>query len=198
MYGGTISQVKRTTKRKNSRQEWTLFVLVGNRSYRSLLENLRSHCVIKHSQVCAAVDYLDSGRADPVAAHEVISNLNAEYRPNLDPERIVDPYVAGLFSADGSVGLYRKPNRPGYAMCSSISKSSCVGVLELIRDKYELGFVTKGVLRFTKASTERLLRIVQPHLHGQKLPQVTLALDYLDGRGDQHEVEGKLKKMKKT
>jgi hypothetical protein len=98
----------------------------------------------------------------------------------IDPFKLSDPYVTGLFMAEGTVGLYK--SHDWFDLHSGITQRSCRRLLYAIKEKIGLGgHIDCKQLHFGPKDSVALFRRMLPYLPAcQKRPQVELALHLQD------------------
>lgn len=175
MYGGNLYL---TSKRHgNSRDSWSL-IISSTEEAKKILEDLHVHCALKKEQVDLALSYL-ADRSDPEEVYLKFQKMKCEYgNAIIHQDRITDAYIAGLFMADGSVGIYTRGDGLGVFITSCIAKKQCPPLLVAIQKYLEFGRVVKrGVIEFSQNNTLALLERLRDYVHGQKRPQINLVLD---------------------
>lgn len=185
-YGGIIRL--KTLDSKARRAAWTL-TFSSMSSAMALLEDLEKFTVVKTEQVSRIINYLRSGKSDPIGDGSDLKKLKQEYaKVAIDAERITVPYIAGFFMADGcvSVGTEKMPSgtvRP--KLQARIRKRSCPQLLAAIRGVIGYGVTTDLGTLFVASGLqgERLLGSMLPHLAGSKRQQAELALAIEKGPG---------------
>lgn len=130
---------------------------------------------IKYAQLARALLHLldrsDSGRA---AKADVARFRNTAATP-VQESALTLPYLAGLFMAEGSVGIY------GRLWRLMITQKSCLALLEKLcqsmPDLLNDAVVAYGSLKITKRSSVcAVLKAIRPYIFGQKADQVDLIL----------------------
>jgi hypothetical protein len=175
-WGGRL-QKKESPKKATHRQAWKLSISKKRDVLRILLV-LQSNCIVKLAQVKDSIAFLEHGtQADAELYASRIHELKKQYHEvGIDPVRLTDAYIAGLFAADGSVGVYKR-----HQVKVSITQSGCPRLLQQIRANICAGSVSKqGRLTFQcRPECRAFLDRISPFLSGQKAPQVELVRDLL-------------------
>lgn len=214
-YGGTITESQRVVKR---RRYWQLNIRRQEDVVKILLD-LKKHCVIKNRQAEAALDYLLEGRDRHKYYAEKLLGLKKAYSSIVpDASRFCAPYLAGIFAAEGSVGLYQRKDRPngnGLKLTALLPQHCCPAFIHAVKNHLGYGSVVservgKTALHLSALQCRQFFALISPFLIGQKAPQVKLALEIQakvppsggfkrssSHQFDAKEIEEKMKKMKK-
>lgn len=202
-YGGSITKLP---LHEHRRDRYNLQIQSEDALLR-VLPDLKRNCVIKAAQLEIAEKYLSGGRKDAeefsVALRDAKVKTSTMDVSSL-AERLTDPYLAGFFSAEGSIGIY--PN----GKCSTILETtmgqpSCPSILRAIKSKFGVGCISKaGVLKIRGRDGAAFLNVIYPLLQGQKKDQVEIGLRYLELTQSQrykkkrpHSVEEEVQNMAK-
>jgi hypothetical protein len=193
----------------NRRQSWKLcFSSFSESKY--VLELLQPYVILKRDQVAKALEYLDCSKENPQHHYEYMRDRKRDYQNvEIDTLRICNAYLAGLFAADGSVGIYRAKH--GYcAVYVQIVKKGCVQLLHAIRDKMGYGSVSQGRWALSGGQTVNFIEGIDRYLVGQKKAQTDMVVRFQKTRGSQSKkrtveelaemdkIMNDLKRMKKT
>lgn len=167
------------------RKQWELNIQSTGGVTR-VVNALLPRCIIKRPQLQAAAEYLTGGCVDMSVAPFLKALKTGHHDVEIDPERITIPYVAGLFAAEGTVGLYAVKRSKGYRLKSTIAQNSCIPLLHAIKKKMGIRCtVHSGYLAFGPRATFELLSQIQPYLpRCQKRRQVRIVLDWYNDRTD--------------
>lgn len=149
-------------------------------SVEDILLLISKHGIVKKPQADLALEYLAKDRANPKYYSEILSFAKSCVKSvDIDPSRLTTPYLAGLFAAEGTVGLHRNKDRP-YLLESGIAQASCPRLLHAIRERLGYGSVTHGQIRFSVKATGNFLDSIQPFIRkSQKNRQVKVVQKYL-------------------
>lgn len=169
--GGTI-QHRRPAVGK-IRRTWFLQVVVKTH-VETLLRIVADHGIIKRPQAIAALHYMHHGDETLNRTARVLQAAKKRYAEvDIDPARVTEPYITGLFVADGYMGMARD------ALRAAIIKRSCPGILIAIQAKLGYGHINQGQLKFGCNQVARLAQILLQFMQScQKQPQVQLALQF--------------------
>lgn len=208
-FGGAIRCLK---KRAGARMPWVLD-LTNNADVGPVLRTMSLHGIIKRPQADVGLDYM----AHTMTGAEckfALTELKTGYRDvRIDQDRITLPYLAGLFAAEGCVGMY-KHKKGFYAIEASISQESCPRLLEAITAKLGFGSISGGKVRMSHNKALEFLGLIRPHMKkSQKKKQVKLVLNHYrlrptrwehgqyrteEDKRKTEEIAHQLKKLKKT
>lgn len=173
---------KRTEATRTARSTWVFQAYVS--SVQEVLSVVAEYGIIKKPQADIAREYSAGERAMPeYYARKILDAREDVKSVPIDIDRLTMPYLAGLFAADGSVGIHRTPDRGcGYRLVSSIRQTSCPGILHAIKKKLGYGSVTKsGELKFAPKASAKFLESIQPFVKkSQKRRQIKLAQKYIE------------------
>lgn len=173
LYGGTMLKSRDATSARRS--TWMLTFSVEG-TERLLEDVIARHGIAKRLEAESAIAYLRSGRVDAQTTHDFLVAAKKDRQDiHIDPARITPAYLAGLFTADGTVTLNR-----GLPFVN-IAAKRCIKLLRAIRDKLGYGtvYADAGWIGFHSAVAVQFLEHIRPHLPNcQKLPQVRLTLEY--------------------
>lgn len=202
-FGGSISLSVPGTETK--RPAWKLRIRKKS-EVPEILGAIASHGVVKGPQAVVALDYLSNGRNDPQITRDkldALKTMGAYANVEIHRNKITVPYLAGLFAAEGSVFMAQASDG-NYTLRTCIAQSSCIPLLEAIREKLGSGCVGSGVLQLSCAQAIPFLQAIQPYLKdSQKKRQVHLALKFhankttTQGRRRTEAEQKKLKKIAK-
>lgn len=186
-YGGEITS--RPGRKENWRRHWELHINAGAEK---ILEDLAEFAISKRAQAQIALEY-----------HRYVGSrkeIAGEYRERMAKKktssdfvvlinRMTPAYMAGLFAADGTVGLYASGDK-SWRVISNL-RSRKMQLLHAYLMMVGEGYTRKGILHFGPAATTKLYSIIGPHLIGAKVPQFQRALQY-------RELQSKMKNKKRT
>ncbi len=180
-YGGYLrcDNPKKTTHRPS----WRLYVGTLQTAPK-LLGVITRYGITKARQASRALEYMTAEKrrpGDANALYELLKRAKSEYADAvIDPSKITIPYIAGLFSADGSIGTGRK--RDKFEVIASIRQKSCPRLLHAIRDALGFGHVNKcGQLTFSGQQARKLAMLVRPYMDAsQKAAQIDALMKYDD------------------
>ena len=169
---------------KSVRPEWTLSIQSRPDVLR-IMEDMLPHTIVKHRELVIAIESL-SGRSPRSALDDavIISDLKKQHSSvEVDPTKICSPYVAGLFAAEGSVGLYETKlpaPRPSYFLVSGfISQPGCPQLLDAIATHFGFGRVSmRRKYMLGGLQMVRFLDRILPFLIGQKTEQARLVVEF--------------------
>ena len=179
LYGGSIYASSRKLK-STHRPRWSLYIGATVDVMR-LLRDLATTCVVKLPQVEEALRYMDSDRQSPKDCRLRLSQLkSATNDVTIDASRLTDPYLAGLFASEGTVGIYKLSNGgKTFVMTVNIAQGGCIPLLVAIKSVLGCGsHPTNGHLYLSARIAEQFLLRIQPFVIGQKVPQIKLALEF--------------------
>lgn len=176
LYGGTI--MKRE-QRDDRRQMWYLHVRKYEEVIR-LLSDIQAHLIIKASQAETAWQYMLDDRKESSECFDKLSSLKNDYRGvSIAIDKLTDPYLAGLFAAEGCIMILTSGAGRSYRLRVTITQSGCPRILQSIRDRCIAGNVTtNGELHFSGESAAKFLHRISPYLVGQKVPQLLIAIEF--------------------
>lgn len=178
IFGGSLAMTR--TRTETRRDQWCL--RLPAEGARRLLSIVARHGVVKDRQARVVLDYYD-GRGDLKSLACALFELKATYQDvNIDHKKLTAPALAGLFSAEGSVGMYKQ--KRGHELRATIGQSSCKQLLRAIVEVLGYGSVSGCVAMFCCAQAVRFLRHILPYLPRscQKYDQVILALSFTETR----------------
>ncbi len=161
-----------------ARKCWVLRFLRANESM-ALIRDIATFGALKSKQARRAVDYFDQGKNDAPKLFEELRLDKKNYSTiDIEPSKITEAYIAGLFAAEGSLGM-NKASDGGYVLQTTITQYGCGRLLEAIRDKIGFGSICSGPsLRFSTAQSLTFFKTISPFLIGQKARQVQLVEEY--------------------
>lgn len=123
--------------------------------------------------------YEKNGRENNQWFYEFLRDAKKRYHQvRIDESRLTLPYIAGLFAAEGSAGIYARHGGKLHSLAATITQIGCERLMHAIRDKIGFGSVHKGRLHFACKAAARFLRKIRPYLIGQKREQVKVALRF--------------------
>lgn len=164
------------------KHKWTIF---GENAWQ-FLNMLATHGIIKAPQAKLIADeqstqvrhlFLDLKRMKHIEAYQALE---------IDPKRVTWPYVAGLFLAEGCVGVYAQKNTV-FRFMLVISQRASPKLLHEIRKLFgNRGNVTEEQFRVEKDEAIMFIRAIYPYLHGVKKPQCEKALQCWDLMHDEN------------
>lgn len=174
-FGGAIS--KQEPRSDQQRIPWVLDI--GDRLEKlMLLEIVAKHGVMKRSRALIGLQLLrkELGGPDAQAAirKEREDTLFLSPDPSKFPSMLSAAYLAGLFTAEGGVGLACATSVGLYV---DISQKSCPEFLMVLASVLG-GSATDSTWRSATEDGLRFLRDIRPYLDGQKTPQVDLTFEF--------------------
>lgn len=175
--GGSIHQ---TTPAKRARETWRTiwrYTLTSTAGVVSVLRAWVRFGHIKRQQAVIALAYLEEGRVDVYGTRFALSGAKHLYQNVVvEPSSLTDAYVGGLFVADGCASLRAARTRgkiSNYRIDISISKPLCLPIMHALKTFYGFGSVsTRKQWHARGVNAREFLLRIQPHLFGQKVPQV--------------------------
>jgi hypothetical protein len=173
LYGGALCQ--KTVAHGTTRAVWELSLRAENEVEALLIDMVR-YGIMNRAAAAHALGYIRNDKADPHGTKASIIACHASYQGiDIDETRLTPAYLAGLFAADGSVGLYNR-----VSMAAKITQNGCVRLLQAIRARLGCGVINHGELIWQGASAANVLQVFRPWLDpSQKKPQVDIALNWL-------------------
>lgn len=149
-------------------------------SVQAVLSLVSTHGVVKKPQAEVALEYLAGERSTPEHYAQVIAQAKETVDSvPIDAARLTIPYVAGLFSAEGPVGLYRNSSK-SFSLQASITQNSCPRLLHAIRETLGYGRVFRGQLLFGATLAPKFFASLLPWIRkSQKRRQIKVAQQYL-------------------
>lgn len=201
-YGGYITQVHEASG--TVRTVWNLQIQSSKEVCR-ILRDLVQHSVSKQDEVQIALAYIDGNCRDFEHFHYRLREAKHDVEVDIDERRLTHAYIAGLFAADGSIGVYYDSRREANCRLeSTIAQTSFHKLVQAIQRVLGFGTVSKnGILKFGEAHTIEFISRIQPFIVGQKKPQLKLASKFVSikarkMRGRQSPgIEKKIKKIHK-
>lgn len=173
-YGGRISKTNQK-RNSNNRERWMWSPEPDQLS--RFLADMRAHSIVKAPQLQLALDLLGcASKEERIGLAARMSDWKKRYHEvPIDKERITMPYLAGLFAAEGSANLTGKETA---RISIQIAKSSCPALLDAIKEKVGFGYIAKqsGCFCVAAKNAVRFAASIQPHLVGQKVPQLEILL----------------------
>jgi hypothetical protein len=175
-YGGKIYEQTRSSQAH--RRRWQLLIRSSDIA-RKFLVDMADHAVTKSSQAQLALKYIDGGRADHAKYYAMLRSAKKDYTGvAITKERLTEDYIAGLFAAEGCVGLYPTANG-GYLFRMTFSQAQCKGLLAALSVRLGCGVVcAPGNLVICGDDAIPVMQMLVPRLVGQKRQQVQLLLEY--------------------
>jgi len=156
-YGGVIS--KRLNSGENARPIYKL-TLACNYS-RSLLENIANHVIIEKQKIDACMEYFqafDNAHEEQVSI--AIDKIRTKTKSSgSNYERICDSYIAGLFDAEGEVGLTLSQNKTSAKYSISITQKLDIDLLTRIKEHFGYGKV--GNVRFIIYKKDHIIDFIK-------------------------------------
>lgn len=159
-----------------------------------LLLLLKDNSILKYQQVVEATKFLDLVKGDKTEKEAMYTSLKMmKVSSSIKPyERLTVPYIAGLFEAEGSIGLYTRGLRV------KLTQKSDVDILQKIGAMYNnTNAINNYALCFYGSSCKQFL-IDMSSFCIYKLPQIKMALDYIDKLVSFDHASAQLKVMKRT
>jgi hypothetical protein len=172
-WGGKL---RNKSRKSPQRRQWDLRIF-KKEDVLTVLLAIEPHCIIKLAQVSDTIAFLEYGTKAHAEGYALrMHEWKKQYRDvAVDSHRLTDAYIAGLFAAEGSVGMYQ------YQLQVTITQYGCPKLLKRIRTKIHAGSVNlQGHLRFrSRIQCKAILDRIAPFISGQKAPQVELVRDFL-------------------
>jgi hypothetical protein len=127
IYGGTLSEKRGVIG--NLRRHWELRVSKMEQ-VKKMLRDLSKHCAIKAAIASVALALFDEIDREARFAHyyDTIRSMKQDYANIIvQQDRVTLAYIAGLFAAEGSIGMIQgKDNRSGaFTVRAQIDKGQC-------------------------------------------------------------------------
>lgn len=181
VYGGCI-HVSKAGSKPGVRTVWQLRVSATN-EVRRFLGDLCQYAIVKAPQARIALEYLESDRLCPDVARARLDQAKRAYAEvEVDCARLSEPYLAGIFAADGNVGIYRSGDNQGRVVCS-IAQQSCPRLLAAIRATRGCGCLLRsGSYAVSSRASLPFMRMLYPWVVGQKKAQLELAIRFQETR----------------
>jgi hypothetical protein len=173
--GGRIYSPPSDGKKGNQRKSWKL-LYAKLQAVENILTYLEPHCILKHPQVSCALQYFRNNRQNRVETFKILRESKLDYQGVPIPtSKLTTPYLAGLFAADGCVGIYKSSTHNG-ELKASIAKKNCVRLLAEIKSKLGYGNIcAAGYISFSSSYAMTFLHTIKPFLtSSKKLAQVEL------------------------
>lgn len=172
VYGGNVRRTSPYECQEGQRPGWVL-TISKYQEIIPLLKDAERYCLIKHNQARLVLNYLELDKQECLSFAIAVSMHNQDHtKAEIDINRMTDAYVAGLFAAEGGVQL----RKPGYHMRLTISQKSSPKTLKALVAYFGFGFSWKKAYEVSCGRGVEFSRRILPHLRGQKLPQLQLAL----------------------
>lgn len=208
-FGGRLKKDERPST-SATRHRWSLTVN-KQPGLLHLLSAVAVCGIVKREQAALALAFMLRNPHMRTEFRDCITRSKKQYADvTIDSRRITDAYMAGLFAAEGSVGIYRHHRDDRWVPKTTIAQLCCPRLLEAIRETLGFGSVSRGYLHISPRQMEKFFERIRPHMIGQKVPQIELALEfqgYTIKNGRKRTAEHKsaaekmakrLKEMKKT
>ena len=213
--GGTISVSSKATL--NHRCCWRLCVRQTSQII-DLLSLLDRCCIVKLPQIKTVLAYMATDRSSPETFSSTLKQQKKEtHHLDVDKRRVTDSYLAGMFAADGTVGIYGKSEEVrGQQLHCRIAQLKCPPLLLAIQEVLGFGSLDIGSkhpvaqISFTAGKAMQFLKRIYPSLHGAKRLQTELALEFQatkrrrgatpvdqETTDRRNEIQQQLKKLKK-
>ena len=162
-----------------------------------LMDKLSERCILKYEQVlegkkyCQLIDQVNV-TAEKEQIYNKLRDLKRNGSTNKPYERLNKLYVAGLFDAEGSVGVY------GNKLRVKITQKSDHEILRRIGDMYNnTTEINNHAICFYERKCLEILQDMERYCI-YKRPQIRLALQFLQTQDDdvKADIAGKLKQLK--
>jgi hypothetical protein len=157
-----------------------------------LLKELESGTILKYEQVLLCIKFLNTNPSD-CEKEEIYNQLKQlKKESNIKPyERLSIPYLCGFFDAEGSIGLYTRGLRV------KVTQKSDFTILKHIANMYNnTNRIDNYAVCFYGQNCKSILEDLGTKCI-YKLPQIKVALNYLNGNIDFMEAASLLKNIKK-
>lgn len=182
-------------RREGCKPEYEL--RAGGKQISPLLDDLISRTIIKQKQLLLAKEYLNLIRVQNANAkkhemYEAMKKLKNEVTIERSYERINKYYIAGLFDAEGSIGLY------GKTMRLKITQKSDHELLRRINIFYNntTSINNHACCFYCNSCIPVIQDIIDTCVY--KKPQLEIALSFLQNNDDKELVSLALKTLKQT
>jgi len=181
-YPGSYISERKDRKTTTSRRSWELHVAVKS-EVTDFLDLVKQHGIVKTPQASIALGYLAMravqrhsrvGRITSAATCEILQEAKGSVSTiEINRDRLTLPYLAGLFAAEGYVGIRSKRN----TLTAVISQSKCPRLLRAIREKLGYGSAGSKKLEFSCRDAIKFLTAVRPFIRkSQKECQIDVVL----------------------
>lgn len=219
-YGGNINKAGQMTR--NSRPAYALMIRSRSEVI-GILTHMKEFCTIKLPQITLVLDYIVNVDSFSITQRQEIADklhaakhLSAYRAVQIDAQRLIYPYLAGLFAAEGCVGLYMKKHTGGYVKICAIAQKSSPSLLKAINLRFNgAGFIKRtenedqAVVFSTKSAILSFINSILPYLHGPKVAQCLMMKEFCQMQPTTHKYSEsqanqiaewieRIKKMKKT
>lgn len=163
-------------QRRGARTEWRLEI--RGPGVKAILGDWASNGVVKARQAEIALEYMNADDRKSVAPRysALLKQTKASAISPVHTERMVPAYLAGLFAADGCVGVYRSGEKYWVSSASIISAHE--EIRRAIHSKVGEGCVNAKAVVFWSNQAARFGESILPHLHGSKVEQLKYMLDF--------------------
>lgn len=163
----------------NSRKEYEL--RAGGLQIKPLVNDLLKYSILKHDQLLLATMFfglinIRNKGDEKEKIYMKLKELKTTNNENKKYDRLSVPYIAGLFDAEGSIGIYNQTS----TLRVKITQKSDIVILQKIAemykntnliDNYSISFYGKKSLEFLNDVKEFCI---------YKNPQILIALKYID------------------
>jgi hypothetical protein len=161
---------------KNSRKEYEL--RASGFQIKPLIEDLLKYSILKYDQLVVANKFFELINTRNKNEEKEVIYLKLKELKNFSVnklyERLTIPYIAGLFDAEGSIGIYNKTLRV------KLTQKSDTIILQKIADIYKnINNIDNYAISFYGKNTLKLLNDIKEHCI-YKTPQILIALKYID------------------
>lgn len=168
---GSVRVSRPATDTKAQMTEWAV---CGSDAIR-IAEMLAPHSLMtsKRDQLLILADWpnYSKRREDRARMVERVSQLKHAKDEPIDPSRVTDAYIGGLFTAEGCVAV------EGHTTRRVSIAQKCDAVLVAMRERLGMGRIHGVDLVFRGEEAIRLLQRIRPFVGPGKLEQVDLALN---------------------
>jgi len=161
------------------------WVICGRNAWQ-FLNMLATHGIIKAPQAKLIVDAMSTQVGYLFDQVKQMKDIKAYQALEIDPKKVTWPAVAGIFLAEGCVGVYAQKNTV-FRFMLVISQRASPKLLHEIRKLFgNRGNVTEEQFRVEKDEAIMFIRAIYPYLHGVKKPQCEKALQCWDLMHDEN------------
>lgn len=179
-------------QKRKDRPEYSL--RASGAQIQPLLNELRDCTILKYEQILKAQDFLTLGRKMHDAKERIYEDLKCLKKgsSNKPYDRLCTTYIAGLFDAEGSIGLYSSGLR------TKLTQKSDRKILEEIGKLYNnTNVINNYALCFYDGNCTKFLEDMKKYCI-YKLPQINMALDYLSNNVSFEVASKTLKELKRV
>jgi hypothetical protein len=173
LFGGSFSSP--TQRAESTRTMWRLYLDKQSR-WKEFLEVIANYAILKAPQAAVALNHVETHDEKLL---DKLKQLKKEYHlVPIQRERITWPYLAGLFAADGCVGVWTNAGRGKSPRLNlHIAKRQCEPLLRAFLDYFGAGSINAhSKFLVSGAGASRFAKEIRPFLIGPKARQIDTAL----------------------